>query len=327
MLRIIEDERDIRRCQQQMMRHFKPVLTGRLTVKLGHAGGSFPARIAWHASPGIWLYSRKLPEGRYWNVFGLGLPEGSSALPITCEINVPVAGVDRKLGGAFARHRDGRTFVVHRGLIGGAKKGVGKSLFASRFRGVWSALEEGRAVTPVAVIGELSSPRFVRHLSLFVLKIDRLKNLAVASPQLEMSFETVSFREEWIGRAVTETDGSGGLACDHGPIVQDLAAALRARGLRVGNDDRRDLLITDGGGRIGWVLQVIPDSSERAVFDGVAHLLIYGADLPDGCRRVLVLPDGADKPHKERLKKLHVDLLPFAWDENRAVFPDLAALL
>ena len=117
--------------------------------------GSFPARIAARVA------ESSLPEAPGGlERLRLGLPDGTSALPITCEINVPVAGIDRKLGGAFARNRDGRTFVVHRGLIGGAKKGVGKSLFASRFRGVWSALEEGRAVTPVAVIGELASPRF-----------------------------------------------------------------------------------------------------------------------------------------------------------------------
>ena len=327
MLRIIEDERDIRRCQRQMSRHFKTYLTGRLAVKLGHAGGSFPARIAWFEPLGFWFYTQKLPEGRHWNAFGLGLPDGTSALPITCEINVPVVGIDRKLGGAFARNRDGRPFVVHRGLIGGAKKGVGKSLFAARYRGVWSFLEEGRVVTPVAVIGELASPRFARQVSLFVRKVDRLKNQAVPSPQLEMALETVSFREEWIGRTAVDAERSGGPACDHGPIVEDLAAALRAQGLRVGNDGRHDLFATDATGRITALFQVVSERSERAFFDGLARLMIYGADLAEGCRRFLVFPDGAERPHTEPLKKLYIAPLPFAWNEDRAVFPDMAALL
>ena len=66
-----------------------------------------------------------------------------------------------------------------------------------------------------------------------------------------MPFETVSFREERIGRAMAETDEAGGFAC---------ATARRpGPGRRTphpgssGQQRDNDLLIADGGGRIAGI--------------------------------------------------------------------------
>jgi len=85
-----------------------------------------------------------------------------------------LAQIDRKTGGAFAEDHWGNVFVIHRGKIGGGKKGVGKSLFEQNYRGVWSLMEDGNSISEVAVIGNLKSGRFAPQAAQFVKKIEMM---------------------------------------------------------------------------------------------------------------------------------------------------------
>src|SRR5450759_1481897 len=160
MLKVIEDQLVIKKYAKRFAKKFKPFIDEEIKVKLGHQGASFPAKVLWSKKLGIWKFSRIIKDTRYWNAFGVGKPQESNLLSITAEINFPWAGIDRKTGGAFAEDAWGNIFVIHRGKIGGGKKGVGKSLFEHSYRGVWSFMEDGKAVTQVAIIGALNYHRF-----------------------------------------------------------------------------------------------------------------------------------------------------------------------
>jgi hypothetical protein len=328
MLKVIDDESVIRKYRRQFIKSFKPFINEKIPVTLGHPGGTVKAKVSWSESLGIWMFHEKIAERRFWHAFGIGKPSESSPVPITCEINFPIRGIDRRIGGALAADRDGRIFVIHRGILGGGKKGIGKSLFADHYRGVWAIMGDGPVDTTVALIGALNSPLFVRQVTQFVRKIDTIKNsFSSRSSQLEMTFEELSFREEHIGKSHTRPGINPGFACDRGLLIKDLHDELLRRGFKSANDLERDLFIANKNGEITTVFQVLTDLSENSIQQGVAHLLLANTDLPERPQLILIIPEAIDQSLELKLKKLGIDMLVYEWQKEQAVFPRLPALI
>jgi hypothetical protein len=327
MLKVLDDESAIKRYRRQFIRSFKPFIDEKIPVNLGHPGATVKAKVLWSERLGIWMVNEKMSGNRYGHAFGAEKPAGTSHIPITCEINFPVRGIDRRMGGALAEDRKGRIFLVHRGKIGGGKKGVGKALFDDHYRGVWTFMEDGSAETTVALIGVLNSPRFVRQVSQFVRKVDRMKNLfSSRTSQVEMSFDELHFREELIGASYADPLADPASMCDHGLIVKDLYDALSRLGLRAGNDPERDLLVVTRK-EITAVFDVTTDASIPSIQSAVARLLLANIDLPKQPRLILALPEAVDETLQRKLKKLGLDVLPYNWKHDQAVFPALPALI
>jgi hypothetical protein len=328
MLKVVEDESAIRRHQRLFAKTLRTLAKETILVKLGHPGASEKAKVAWSEALGIWCFSRKIAGSRYWNAFGIGRPEGGASIAITGEINFPLCGIDRRTGGAFAQDHTGRAYVVHRGKLGGGRKGIGKSLFDDHYRGVWEIMDDGSEETPVAVVGLLNSPRFARQVAQFVRKIARIKEAAAArSFQTELTFDELCMREELIGARYREQERQIGAECDHGLIVRDLAAALKKNGIRSGNDGHCDLMATDREGRIRAVFQVRTAMTLPGLHAGAMQLLLTGLRLPRGPLLLLILPQAPEETLREKLKRLNIDLLTFDWQGDRAIFPELDALI
>jgi hypothetical protein len=64
-----------------------------------------------------------------------------------------------------------RSYVLHRGKIGGGKKGVGLALFRNNFVGKWTSVEGDEVVS----IGAIASADFITQVSSFVKEVDRIK--------------------------------------------------------------------------------------------------------------------------------------------------------
>ena len=328
MLKVVENEPAIRRHRRQFIRSLKLLTDEVIPVELGHPGASIRAKVAWSERLGIWFFSRKIADRRYWHAFGVGRPESGSHISITCEINFPLCGIDRRTGGAFAEDSAGRIFVVHRGKLGGGKKGVGKGLFENRYRGVWEVMDDGGEETSIAIIGVLNSPRFARQIAQFVRKIARIKETAAApSAQAEFTFDELSVREDLIGDLCPDQERETGSECDHGLIVRDLSETLKGHGFRTGNDGCRDLLVVNREKRIRAVFQVRTDMSLAGIHAGATQLLLNGLSLPGDPLLLLALPRAPEDALREKLKRLNINLLVYAWEGDRAVFPDLATYL
>ncbi|MHB8909662.1 MAG: hypothetical protein ACYDAA_12375 [Syntrophales bacterium] len=328
MLKVVEDESSIRRHQRLFARALRTLSAETIPVKLGHPGASEKAKVAWSEALGIWSFSRKIAGSRYWNAFGVGRPEGGAGIAITCEINFPLCGIDRRTGGAFARDQAGRVFAVHRGKLGGGRKGIGKSLFENSYRGVWEVMEDGDQESPVALIGVLHSPRFARQVAQFVRKIARMKESAAArSAQAELTFDEFSLREELIGTRYREEERETGTECDHGLIIRDLADLLRQSGFRTGNDPHRDLIVMDREGRIRAVFQIRTAMTLPDIHAGTAQLLLGGLGLPGSPLLILTLPRAPENALREKIERLHIAILTYDWRGERAVFPELGEFL
>jgi hypothetical protein len=328
MLKVIEDEAAIRRCQQQFARSFRAAASARVPVRVGHPGASFRASVRWSEELDLWLYSRRIPEKNHWNVLGVGRPAAEGRVAITCEINFPIRGIDRKIGGALARDGEGEIYVVHRGRLGGSRKGIGKSLFGSRYRGAWAMMEDGGEEAVVAVVGALRSPRFPRQLGQFVRKVQRMKDLAASrDPQLAIAFPEVRFREEYSGVASLPSPAALHSLCDRSLVAQDLAEALQSLGIRAGNDGARDCFAVDRQGRMVLIFRVLPGLRDEEILEGTARLLVDRVSLPERPQPVLVAPAALPPPLAGPLMDLGLDVLTYAWQGDRAVFPGLKAFI
>jgi hypothetical protein len=328
MLKVLDDESAIKKYRRQFIRCFKPFIDEKIPVNLGHPGATVRAKALWSERLGIWMVHEKMSGNRFGHAFGAEKPTSSSHIPITCEINFPAKGIDRRIGGALAIDRDGRIFVVHRGRIGGGKKGVGKALFDDHYRGVWAIMEDGSTETTVALIGVLNSPRFVRQVSQFVHKVDRMKNIfSSRTSQVEISFDELHFREEIIGAGYADPLTDPASMCDHGLVVKDLYDLLSRLGSKAGNDPDRDLLIANARQEITAVFEVTTDASIQNIQSAAARLLLANAELPKQPRLILVVPDAIDETLNRKLKKLGVDVLAYDWKHDQAVFPGLPALI
>ena len=81
----------------------------------------------------IWFAYLRMNDqspSRHWNAFGAEAPALGRSNSITVEVNVAVGEVCRKLAGLFAvDDKTGNTVLLHRGGVGGGRKGIGKKAF------------------------------------------------------------------------------------------------------------------------------------------------------------------------------------------------------
>lgn len=327
MLKVIDDEKLIRKCAKLFARSFKPFTDESIKVKLGHQGASFTAKVSWSQKLGLWMFSQATREVRYWNVFGLGKPQAGGHLPITAEINFPWAGIDRKTGAAFARDAWDRIFVIHRGKIGGGKKGIGKSLFEEYYRGVWAWMDDGDGLSQVAVVGALDSRRLALQTAQFVEKIGRLKSTSALSLQTSLNFSEVSFHEELVGNPPPLAFDDVACACDRNLVVSRLAELLLHWKLRVGNDVNHDLfLVHPVSGKRSHVFAVCASGEESQVMSAAAKLLLQQAAGADHPAAILILPEEAVNFYIQHLQRIRIEVLAYRLEGERIILPDLGKI-
>ena len=124
---------------------------------------------------GLAWCARALVGSRYWNAFGLSdnTPKQNSLLPIVCEINPPLEGLNRRVQGAFVKTEDEQLLLVHRGKIGGGRRDIGRPLFFNNYQGQIRDIN-GRMF---AIIGDISSPNLAQKVEFFMKEVDRIKSL------------------------------------------------------------------------------------------------------------------------------------------------------
>lgn len=327
MLKVIADQAAIKKYAGQFNKKFKPFVDEEIKVKLGHQGAGFPAKVSWSETLGIWKFSRSVKEVRYWNAFGVGKPGTSGVLSIASEINFPWTEIDRKTGGAFAEDAWGNVFVIHRGKIGGGKKGIGKSLFEHNYRGVWSFMEDGDSISQVAVIGDLKSCRFALQAAQFVKKIEILKSSAAASTQTEINFSEISFREDLIGSSTPSAEDEVASACDRELVISQLAAGLQKQKIKIGNDIESELFAVDTSeNRISHIFEILTDAKENSLFAAAGKLLLQTSDAAIRPHPVLVMPEDKISHYADELQRNSISVIGFHWNEDNVVFSGLEGI-
>lgn len=95
---------------------------------------------------------------------------------ITVEINIPIQRINRNIAGLFATDEEGSIFLLHRGKIGGGRKGVGKNAFISSCNQSFTDVRSDKnRVDNALLIGNISEEDFITKLSLFIENVYKFK--------------------------------------------------------------------------------------------------------------------------------------------------------
>lgn len=338
MLELLQDAEAIERAWNRFHRGFVKASDHAEIATVGFPGGSIRDTVYQFFDLDFW-YCQGLPDlPRFWNGFGTQNPRTGAAVSIDVEINFPKSGIDRRVAGAIAAdpHSE-HLWVVHRGKIGGGKRGVSKHAFWQLFRGETVSVIDGDRETVVALVAAIDSPRFVAQIGSFVAQVKRIKHIATTSgPASYPATEDVDdaetdaaavFREEFAGTKHVPEKDEVTAKCDHGLVVNELAVRLEAEGYRVANDLHRDLFILGRQAKTTVLFEVKVALSLTNVHQALGQLMLHGRALDDATRLIIVVPEAPNEELRRRLDTLDVSVLSYTWQDNRPVFSDLARVV
>jgi hypothetical protein len=330
--RVLERASEISQVQNELVAAFRKNGAKPVRTNLGYKGETVEYRVLWIKDLGLWLATRKIPGSRYWNALGTKDPHNRS-VPITCELNLPVQGIDRRIGGIAAADAQGRTILAHRGRIGGGRQGIGSKLFWDNYEGKRVTVWDGDRESDVAAVAELGSPRFLRQIRFFVHEVERIKALAARSQPDERTrsdggyagvtrFQVKALGDEFSGVRRYTVSRTVNAVCDHGLIVKKLRELLARQGYAVGKDRFRDLYVYHQG-KVTSLFEVKPSTDRLSVYMAVGQLFLHSADLNPRPRLIFIAPAGMGGSLRATLRQIGIEVLGFEWEEGEPIFPGL----
>ncbi|MDE0127950.1 MAG: HNH endonuclease signature motif containing protein [Gammaproteobacteria bacterium] len=182
MFRAIHNRRSIADAQDRLLRRIRLELRTEIQdVLVGYQGGhvKIPKVLA---NNRIWFANQVLQDEsvpRYWNAFGVSPLVLRYSNHITVEVNPAMRGVNRRVAGLFAVDDEtNQTVLLHRGRIGGGKKGIGKKEFVDWYRGTKveffdPSRDDGEE--SAIFVADLDSEDFLIDLEEFVDAVQRFK--------------------------------------------------------------------------------------------------------------------------------------------------------
>jgi hypothetical protein len=321
MIEIVTDGKLITKYQMQFVKRLKTVCNKKIYCNLGFQGDSFTTTVFYSPKSNFW-FSAHENDNRYWNAFGVGEPPEGRNTSIHVEINFPYEGINRSIGGAFGHNIKGEILLLHRGIIGGGRVGVGKQLFFDNFRGDFATAYDDGIETEFVVIGSINSKHFPQQVSNFIAEVHRIKNLSTEETAAFSYLSNFKFTDEHFGISTLKRKTTTTIERTHGIVVNSLARILEENGHKIGNDRNRDLYIHKRG-QIKSLFEIKTSSSTQDLYSAVGQLLIYSIPIKGPLDLYLVLPDKLSKPVKKRLDKLGLQIIYYTWDNNKPTFLDL----
>lgn len=328
MLTVIEGIDENRQAQEMFAKAFQSRIDKSEILFIGWQGGSRPAQVYWSDELKIWWAFLDDRDGipRHWRAFGTNEPHwtGSYSHSIQSEINSPFKGMSRRIAAAFAKDEEGRIFLVHRGNIGGGKKGVGKLLFFEHTHSKPCIVRDSVGNADAVLVGELGSPRFCWQVAEFVYDIDRIKKLT-NNPRINSTRN--HYNREYSGKKEYEVSQNIVADCDHGLVVDTMRRELESKGYQVANDRSRDLYILDNKKtEIKILFEFKTDSTLQNVYSAIGQLL-FNSPLQRKPKLIAVFPGSVSKQVIKRIVELNIQCITYEWRKNRPYFKSLSQFL
>lgn len=335
MVTIIETKKELSKYQNTLKSNFEAHNPEYITVTVSSRGGSSETEVMYFKKQNIWVVFSQ-DHNRYWNAFGVGKPIEGENLSIVCEINFPFDGLNRRIGGAFGKE-NGEVVLLHRGKIGGGRKGIGKNLFIENYRGKYLSVLDGDVENYIAIIGMLNSTKIISQVAVFVHEVQRIKNLDIQeienNPDEEdneggdISTSHFEFKEERFGKNSYLRKDEIEAICNHGIIVNELAKYLKSTGVEVGNDRKRDLF-TIKHGSIDRIFEIKTDLSNSSIYSAVGQILIYSIEKNlHNIEKILVLPEKLKNSVEGILAKLGLQILYYSFENEIVTFIKIKKIL
>jgi hypothetical protein len=293
MLRVVAEPARIDRAIKRLHGALKGVRAR--GVRLTWRGGELRTTIHWAADDGFWWVVEPR-HARDALVLGHALQLPGKRESVTCEINLPRQGADRKVAGIVAANEDGAVILAHSGRL--SKSGFREFLTDGVWRPLrWPDLEETEAL----VVAPLDSPRLTRLLGWFVEAVRRFKSGALPEPHTALCVDPST--------RATATE-----ACDRSLIDVALHEELCKRGVFGGRTD----LFSRPGARPRPLFALVANGRPEKLALAVGSLSLAAARNGTDVRPILVAPAELDA-----LGHLPFACVRYRWRGARAVFDGL----
>lgn len=322
MISIITDPIVIKKLQQQFEEQLKKYCKLIIQTKLGHLGKSDATHVFYSETYDFWVCLDKF-ENRYFNAFGLGKPVTHGNVPMVVEINPPLEGVNRNMGGAFGVDENNQVFLLHRGRIGGGKTGVGKKLFSEKYSESPIRVWDKDKWNDLFVVTILGSDRTVEDIFNFVKETHEIKetfrkNEIMPNEDLSYPKNTSSFldSDERTEDRKAPVYSNEAIKLRHGYVFRVLKEILKDEGMNALRDKNKDLLIIDQLGTSKVLFEIKTTSSIPNIYTSLGQLLFYSMSVVPKPRLIMVMPKKLDSLLEEHLKVYGIELLYYKWENN-----------
>lgn len=191
MLRIVTNKAESRKCQKVLLQALNNSLTLSNKFTVGFPSGSINCTVKYDSD--IWFTGKEIKREsspRFWNSFGLAKDlQKNKQNNIIVEINIPTNGLNRKVSGIFAiNDKTKSVFLLHRGRVGGGRKGIGKKAFVNWYSHSFVKIKNGSEIEEAILIGDITKKDFTKKLAKFVQSIASFKAFATSNEANEASF-------------------------------------------------------------------------------------------------------------------------------------------
>ena len=299
----------------------------KLKRNVGWPGGHGKFNLHWQEDAGFWVVFDLKERSRYWCAYGTMDPNPHSSKNITCEINPPTEGIDRRCGGVFLKDSSSGLYLAHSGGVGGGRHGIGKINFLEQYSGTLEEIEWPDGVTAeVVLLGKIGGGSFVNNIATYLRSVEAFKAAAAGqtptpitekNPDLIFAPEFEGPRKKYRLTSAIESQ------CDHGTVVNTLHAELKALGFDAYKTSKIDLFLADGKANITHLIEVKTDQSTTSLYQAVGQVMLHGALEKSDPQRILVLPGEVSTDTASRIKKLGIVIVRYDWKRSQPIFANL----
>ena len=324
MFRVIEDTGRIAKSERKLLRRINNAGGAPKREYVGFPGGP-PIRAEVYSGKGLgfWLAYKQL-NNRFWNGLGVGDFFEERKAP-TAEVNPPLNGIHRRCMGAFLQDESGRTWLAHRGALGGGRKGIGSNFFSWYPKELVRSAQDGDRQTEMILIGRLDAPGFVRALRGFVLLADAFR-AGQSNPSNAVADQIGDdiYFDEFSGSTSYRKTASEVVAdFVHGRIVRALKEEIVRLGHRVSKDRHRDLFVARARGQAQLLYEVKTSADSQSLYTALGQLMWH---RDNASKVAVVIPGAVSDKARRRLRDLGVSVV--TWSGRKTIkFAGLEASL
>ena len=302
----------------------------RFQRSVGWPGAHGEFTLYWHEKERFWVLFN--PDERYWSAYyGAMNPNEHRSLEITCEINPPTEGIDRRYGGIFLKDSGSRLYLAHSGKVAGGRKGIGKTAFLETYGGETEEIEWPDGVTgEVVILGKIGGKAFLSNLASYIKAVEDFKADATGRAPKEVTQKNpdLGFKPEFEGpRKKYKLTDAIESKCYHGIVVNTLQRELASMGLAAGSNRNIDLYVEDGKSNITHVFEVKTDQCTTSIYQAVGQVMLHSALVKKAPHRILVLPGKASAKTEIQFGRLGIQVLSYGWKNEKPVFAELTSIL
>jgi hypothetical protein len=174
---------DLRRCYETLRGQWADGAQ-RLDRYVGYQGGGGRFTVWWRPGERMWaIFDESAEVGRYWCGYGTEDATRIDSLSPIVEINMPIEGENRQVGGDFVKDWLGVIWLVHSGAVGGGRKGIGKTAFLNGAAGrqVGTVRWRDGQSTKVRIVARLTDSRLPRDIAAYARAVEAFKRSATQS--------------------------------------------------------------------------------------------------------------------------------------------------